>query len=121
MAQASPPGRRRSAPAKARPPARRRSASAGQLTESAKLTISLRPTGLGEGTAEGSVPPDQAHYFITTLGMVGCAFAGIGGVALTLYIAPRSTVLPFAELAFAFTIAVLIAACGHSRVGQKSK
>src|ERR1700742_840384 len=54
-------------------------------TSSAKMTISLRPDQLG-GSAEGNVPPDQAHHLITTFGLLGIGVSGIAGANITLYI-----------------------------------
>lgn len=84
------------------------------------LKISVGPAQLG-GTAEGSVPPDQAGHLITTFGMLGSAISGIGGAVLTLHIAPSLTVVAFAELVLALLLAVLIAVRGHAPAGQTSK
>ena len=75
----------------------------------AKLTIKVGPAQLAEGT----VPPDQARHLITTFGILGCIFAGIGGAVLTLHVARTLIALAFAELALALAGAALIAACGH--------
>jgi hypothetical protein len=81
-------------------------------TSSARLNIEVGPDRVG-GTAEGNVPPDQAHHLITTFGLMGSGVIGVGGAALTLSIAPHFAVFALAELALALAIAVLIAACGR--------
>jgi hypothetical protein len=78
-------------------------------TAAAKLTIKVGPAQLAEGT----VPPDQARHLITTFGILGCDFSGIGGVILTLHVAPTLIILAFAELAITLASAALIAACGY--------
>lgn len=91
-------------------------------TSSAKLTISLGPTQ-ASGSAEGTVPPDQAHYLITTFGILGCAMTGSAAAAITLRIGPAhdAPALALAELAFALIAAVLIAFCGRTPARHKSK
>ena len=86
-------------------------------TAAAKLTIKVGPAQLAEGT----VPPDQARHLITTFGILGCTFSGIGGAVLTLHVAPTLIALAFAELALAFVAAALIAACGHVAASQPSE
>ena len=74
-------------------------------TAAARLVIKVGPAQLAEGT----VPPDQARYLITTFGIGGCVLSGIGGAILTLRIAPARFTLAFAELALALAGAALIA------------
>jgi hypothetical protein len=85
-------------------------------TAAAKLTIKVGPAQLAEGT----VPPDQARHLITTFGILGCTFSGIGGAVLTLHVAPTLTALAFAELALAFVAAALIAVCAHVPASRPS-
>ena len=95
-------------------------------TSHARLTIKVGPDepaklafGVGPdqrwGTAEGTVPPDQAHHLITTFGILGSACTGIAGAVLTLRIAPSLTAPALAELALALLAAVLTAACSLTR------
>jgi hypothetical protein len=86
---------------------------------SARLTISVGPAQLGLGTAEGTVPPDQAHHLITTFGIVASASTGIVGAILTLRIAPTLTAIAYAELALALIAVVIIAICGRNPGGRK--
>jgi hypothetical protein len=85
-------------------------------TAAAKLTIKVGPAQLAEGT----VPPDQARHLITTFGILGSVFSGIGGAVLTLHVAPTLIALAFAELALAFAAVALIAACGHVSASRLS-
>ena len=82
-------------------------------TEFAELEISLGPTP----RARGRIPPDQAHHFITTFGLLSCAASGIGGAVLTLRIVASLTGLALAELGLALVVALLIAVCGHTLLG----
>lgn len=72
------------------------------------------------GTGAGTVPPDQARHLVTTFGILGSVFSGIGGVVLTLHIAPRLGGLALAELVLALAAAVLIAACGRHQGDRKN-
>jgi hypothetical protein len=85
-------------------------------TAAAKLTVKIGPAQLAEGT----VPPDQARHLLTTFGILGCIFSGIGGAVLTLHVAPTLVALAFAELALALVGAALIAACGHVPASRES-
>src|SRR5690348_7171205 len=78
-------------------------------TAAARLVIKVGPAQLAEGT----VPPDQARHLITTFGILGCIFSGIGGAVLTLHVAPARSALAFAELAIALAGAALIALAGR--------
>ncbi|HEY2579084.1 MAG TPA: hypothetical protein VGI74_22480 [Streptosporangiaceae bacterium] len=82
----------------------------------AELEISLGPTP----RARGRVPPDQAHHFITTFGLLGSAASGIGGAVLTLHIAASLSGLALAELGLALLVALLIAVCGHTQARRAS-
>jgi hypothetical protein len=82
----------------------------------AELEISLGPTP----RARGRVPPDQAHYFITTFGMLGSVASGIGGAVLTLHVAAGLTGLALAELGLALAAALLIAICGQTQASRVS-
>ena len=77
-------------------------------TAAAKLTISLRPTQMG-GTAEATVPADQAHHLITTFTLLGSTVTGIGGAVLMLYMNRNLVVPAIGALVLAFVAAVLIA------------
>jgi hypothetical protein len=80
------------------------------LTSAAKLTIKVGPSQLAEGT----VPPEQARHLITTFGILGCVFSGVGGAVLTLHIAASLTTLAFAELILALVASALIALCSRA-------
>ena len=86
-------------------------------TQAAELRLTVGPA-----TAGGTVPPAEAHYFITAFGIAACVAAGIAGVILTLRIAGRVTapragdgiiVLALAELGLGLAGAALIAFCGR--------
>src|ERR1700734_1984232 len=79
-------------------------------TEFAELGISVGPAG----RARGRVPPDQAHHFITTFGILGSAVTGTVGAVLTLHITPVLTGLSLAELMLALVAAALIAFGGRT-------
>jgi hypothetical protein len=85
-----------------------------RLTSAAKLTIKVGPSQLAEGT----VPPEQARHLITTFGIMGCVFSGVGGAVLTLHIAASLTTLAFAlafaELILALVASALIALCSRA-------
>jgi hypothetical protein len=78
-------------------------------TAAARLMIRVGPAHM----AEGIVPPDQARHLITTFGILGCVFSGVGGAVLTLRIEPILLPLAFAQLALALASAVLIALAGR--------
>ena len=80
-----------------------------QPSPSAQLKIDARMLG----TAEGIVPPSEAHHLVTTFGMVGSCITGTAGAVLTLRIDHRLVGIALAELVLALAIAVLIAACGR--------
>lgn len=90
-------------------------------TSSARLSISMGPTQVG-GTAEGNVPPDQAHHLITTFGILGCAITGSAAAVATLRLAPAGAApaAAFAVLAFNLAAAILIGLCGHTPARRKS-
>jgi hypothetical protein len=73
----------------------------------AELTLQLGPAQQW-GTAQGKVPPEQAHHLITTFGIVSSVIAGIAGSVLTLRIAAGLTVAAYAELGVALAAAALI-------------
>lgn len=85
------------------------------LTPAAKLIIKVGPSQLAEGT----VPPEQARHLITTFGILGCVFSGVGGAVVTLRISASLTTLAFAELVLALVAAVLIA-IGSRAAAKKS-
>jgi hypothetical protein len=78
--------------------------------EPAKLALGVGPDRRW-GTAEGTVPPDQARHLITAFCILGSAGTGIAGAVLTLRIAPSLTTPALAELILALAAAVLTAAC----------
>jgi|SRR5690242_18524161 len=84
-------------------------------TAAARLVIKVGPAQLAEGT----VPPDQARHLITTFGILGCIFSGIGGAVLTLHVAAAPSALAFAELAIALAGAALIALAGRVAVRRR--
>jgi len=91
-----------------------------QPTRAAQLTITEQParvkiTARRWGSAEGIVPPTEAHHLITTIGLIGSVITGTAGAVLTLRIDPHLTVLAAAELAVATMIATLVALCGRRR------
>jgi hypothetical protein len=92
----------------------------------AQLTIKVGPEQRW-GAAEGSVPGEQAHYLITTFGVLGtifgilgCACAGVTGAVLTLEDS-RLAGLALAELILAFVAMILIAACGLTIAGRQNR
>ena len=79
-------------------------------TPAARLVIKVGPSQLAEGT----VPPEHARHLITTFGVLGCVFTGVGGAVLTLHIAATLTILAFTELALALAASALIVACSRA-------
>jgi|SRR5579875_3542569 len=75
----------------------------------AELDISVGPAG----HAHGRVPPEQAHHFITTSGIMGSVVTGISGAVLTLHVAPGLAGLALVELVLALAAALLIAFGGR--------
>jgi len=78
-------------------------------TAAAELHIKLMPAeDLGAG---GTAPAHLTRPLITTLGELASLIVGIGGVVLTLRVAPGTTGVAFAsaELVLALAVAVLIA------------
>lgn len=96
-------------PARARDPGERPS-------RASRLKITVTPLG----TAEGTVPPSETRYLITTFGILGSVVAGTVGAVLTLRISPGLTALALAELGLALAAAVFIAACGRG-LGKPAK
>ena len=92
-------------------------AESAEPTQFAELEISVRP----DRRARGRVPPDQAHYLITMLGILGSTVTGTGGAVLILYVAPRLIILALAELALALVATVLTAACGRIPVTRNNR
>ena len=99
---------------------------AEQPTPAARLTIDSQPARLKITarrwlTAEGTVPAHEARHLVGAFGILACVTVGIAGAVLTLQISAGLTVLVLAELALAFTGAVLIALCGRGpgRAGWK--
>lgn len=93
---------------------------AEQPTPAAQLKIKADParvkvTARRWGTAEGTVPPAEAHHLINMVGILGGAITGITGAVLTMRIGPRFTPLALAELGLALAAMVLITACCHHR------
>jgi hypothetical protein len=91
-----------------------------QPTAAAELKITERPaqlkiTGQWWGTAEGNVPPSEAHHLITTFGLVMSAFTGAASSVVTLRIDPHLVALAVFELIFAAVVAGLIAFCARHR------
>jgi hypothetical protein len=89
-------------------------------TPLARLTIKVGPEQHW-GTAEGTVPPDQAHHLITTFGILASACTGIGGGVLTLSIVPSLTALALAELILSLVAMVLTAACSLTGARRENK
>jgi small-conductance mechanosensitive channel len=87
-------------------------------TQFAELTITFGPP---PWSLKGTVPPDQAHHLITTVGIAGSAISGIAGTVLILRIAPHLTSVALAVLALAAAAMVLTAICSSIRAGGKSK
>jgi hypothetical protein len=75
----------------------------------ARLKLDLKTLG----TWEGIVPPSEAHYLITTFGIVGSTVTGAVGALLTLRTARGSAAVAVAVLALALAAMVLIALCGR--------
>ena len=71
-----------------------------------------------QGSLTGLVPAGQAHYLITTFGIVLAAAAGIGGAVLTLH-ATGDALTVYSELAIALIAVVLIAICGGRTVIER--
>jgi hypothetical protein len=93
---------------------------AEQPTRAAELEISAEParvkfTGWRWVTAEGTVPPGDAHHLITAFCILGGVITGTSGAVLTLRIAPGLTTLALAELVLALVGMVLTATCGRAR------
>jgi hypothetical protein len=91
-----------------------------QPTQAAQLKITEQPARLKItaprwGTAEGIVPPSEAHHLITTFGLVVSALTGAASAVLTLSIDPHLIALAGLELVLAAAVAVLIAVCGRRR------
>jgi hypothetical protein len=84
--------------------------------EPARLKINVKSLG----TAAGTVPPDRPRHLITTFGILGSVVLGIGGVVLTLCIAPQLGGLALAELVLALAAAVLIAACDRHQSDRRN-
>lgn len=80
-----------------------------------KLSVGSLPP---QGSLTGLVPAGQAHYLITTFGIVLAAAAGIGGAVLTLHVT-RDALTVYAELAFALIAVALIAICGGRTVTER--
>ena len=83
-------------------------------TTAASLIITVRPAQLAEKTV-----PGQTRHLITTLGIVGSVWSGIGGLVVTLRASSVPVALAFAELALALAAAVLIAICGRIPPGPR--
>ena len=86
----------------------------------AQIKIKVGPDR-GWGSAQGSVPPDQAHHLITTFGVLGVAGMGIAGAVLTLRISAGLSGAAFAELAVALVAMVLIVACSLGRARRQEQ
>jgi hypothetical protein len=83
------------------------------LTEQPSPSAQLKLEARMLGTAEGIVPPGEAHHLVTTFGMVGSCVTGVAGAVLTLRIDRGLVGIALAELVLALAIAMLIAACGR--------
>lgn len=79
-----------------------------------KLSVGSLPP---QGSLTGLVPAGQAHYLITTFGIVLAAAAGIGGAVLTLHVTSDALTV-YSELAFALIAVALIAICGGRTVTE---
>jgi hypothetical protein len=100
-----------SPPARGRDPGERPS-------RASRLKITVTPLG----SAEGTVPPSETRYLITTFGILGSVVTGTAGAVLTMRIAPGLIVLALAELGLALVAAAFIATCSRGREGpQKNK
>ena len=93
---------------------------AEQPTPAAQLKIKADParvkvTARRWGTAEGTVPPAEAHHLINMVGILGGVITGIAGAVLTMRIGPRFTPLALAELGLALAAIVLITVCCRHR------
>jgi uncharacterized membrane protein YeaQ/YmgE (transglycosylase-associated protein family) len=88
-------------------------------TQSATMTIKVGPDK-GWGTAKGVVPGDQAHHFITTVGIMGTVCGGIGG-AVFISRDANADLVAFAALVLALIGAVLIAACSLARTRHEAR
>jgi hypothetical protein len=85
---------------------------AGEPTSSAKLEIR---TAQLTGSASAKVPPDEARHMVTTFGIMGCLFIGIGGTVLTLQVSAALTGPALAELLVALVTVVAIAVSSRIR------
>jgi hypothetical protein len=92
-------------------PSARGQDAAEQPGPAARLKLDVKTLG----TWEGTVPPGEARYLITTFGIVGSVVTGTAGALLTLRIARGSAVVAIAELALALAAMVLIALCSRGR------
>jgi hypothetical protein len=93
---------------------------AEQPTPAAQLKIKADParvkvTARRWGTAEGTVPPAEAHHLINMVGILGSVITGITGAVLTMRIGPRFTPLALAELGLALASMLLITVCCRHR------
>jgi hypothetical protein len=84
----------------------------GEPTSSAKLEIR---TAQLTGSASAKVPPNDARHMVTTFGIVGCLFIGIGGTVLTLRVSAALTGPALAELLVTLVTVVVIAVSSRIR------
>jgi hypothetical protein len=95
-------------------------AASGRLKSNAEETLK---EGSGTDAAvritfferSSTIPHAAAAALITVFGLLGCVTTGTASAVLTLRIAPSLAAVAFAELALAFTCAVLAAASGRLR------
>jgi hypothetical protein len=117
--------RKRRRMAKKSRPAEIPSASARQATPAAaeaptsSAGLHIRTTTLS-GTATANVPPNDARYMITTFGIMGTLFIGIGGTVLTLRVSAALTGVALAELLVTVVTIIVIALSSRTRADRSS-
>jgi hypothetical protein len=90
-------------------------ATAEAPTSSAKLEIK---TAQLTGSASARVPPNDARYMMTTFGIMGSLFIGIGGAVLTLQISAALTGAVLAELLVTLVTVAVIALSSRIRADR---
>jgi hypothetical protein len=91
-----------------------------QPTPAAQLKIKAEParvkvTARRWGTAEGTVPPAEAHHLINMIGILGSVITGTAGVVLIMRIGPTFTPLALAELGLTLAAMLLVTIGGRDR------
>jgi hypothetical protein len=84
----------------------------GEPTSFAKLEIS---TAQVTGSASAKVPPNDARHMMTTFGIMGSLFIGVGGTVLTLRVSATLIGPALAELLVTLVTVVVIAVSGRIR------